>query len=336
MKIKSLAVQGLCSAILVGLSVAPVWADVASEARKMAEPVMAAANEAVAQDATQPVANQIGETAQATDAAAQLDASQSTGTVATPAEAGGATTQVESRPSTLEERRAARQQMESKALAEPTDYTSTYVEENLANPTIGTPTEGQVYQELSADLNHDQHLERVTLIPFATSEYGDVYMQLTVFNDKDEIIYQSPKVTDCDNVKTFALYNAGECALQLLYDLDGDGNFELLESLPRSDVRPKPYRIWRWDGDKFVYLMDFTFQTSARDHELFVYDERQWDGVEDIAWLENIAVRGGELKADVMSWKSYGMAQGKAVLEPFGYRGLKVKRWEKHILNVQY
>ena len=324
MKVQSLVIQGMCSAILLAASVAPVWAEAVSNATTPSEPVVAAAN-----NATEPVTIE-GEEVVQTMVDQSAEAAVSNGAAAEEP------VKMEVRPSSLSERRAVRRQIEANSVSEPADYTARCVEENLENPTIGVPTEGQVYQELSADLNHDQHIERVTLIPFATNEYGETFMRLTVFNDKNEIIYQTPRLTDYENVKTWALTNAGDYSLQLLYDLDGDGKIELLAGKPRSDVRPKPYRLWRWDGDKFVYLKDFTFQASERDRELFTLQEKHWDGVENVAWLENIAVRGGELKADVAAWKSYGMAQGKVVLEPNGTRGLKVVRWEKHIMDMRY
>lgn len=114
------------------------------------------------------------------------------------------------------------------------------------------------YDRLSADLNNDGHVERVSLVgkeiegDYTMGGTWDAY-QIVVKNDQGKIIWRSP-----DYPITFA-YGAGNCKSCLLADLDGDGCQELvLVSDQFGSYRHctyakfyPPYRVYTWKNQAF-------------------------------------------------------------------------------------
>ncbi|MDO5295387.1 MAG: hypothetical protein Q4F00_01930 [bacterium] len=229
--------------------------------------------------------------------------------------------------------------------AEPHDYAPKFDQEDPPEekPQVDftvaerpAPQVGKVYQELYGDLDRDGHTERVALIPFQV-EQDNTFMQLVVFNDKDQEIWRTPRLTDPENKRTFGQFVYGNFEMQLLCDLDKDGYMDLIFSTPRSDVRPMPYRVFKWDGDKFVYAFDGALERSKDDKELFLWNTKGWDGIEGVCWLDGIHEENGQIKSRIISCeKGYKIKEGEAFFKITNKRGFRVTRWTKHLLDVKF
>lgn len=233
--------------------------------------------------------------------------------------------------------------------AEPHDYAPKFNQEDppaekpqadLETSEHSAPQVGQVFQELHGDLDRDGHVERVTLIPFQV-EQDNTFMQLVVFNDQNKVIWTTPRLTDPENKRTFGQFVYGNCELQMLCDLDKDGYMDLICSTPRSDVRPMPYRVFKWDGDKFVYAFDGSLERVNYDKELFLWNTKGWNGTSRVCWLDGIHEENGQIKARVLECgpneqNIFEIKEGEAYFKVADKRGFRVTRWTKHLLDVKY
>ncbi len=233
--------------------------------------------------------------------------------------------------------------------AEPHDYAPKFDQEeppaekpqaDLEKAEPPAPVVGQIYQELHGDLDRDGHVERVTLIPFQV-EQDNTFMQLVVFNDQNKVIWTTPRLTDPENKRTFGQFVYGNCELQMLCDLDKDGYMDLICSTPRSDVRPMPYRVFKWDGDKFVYAFDGSLERVNYDKELFLWNTKGWNGTSRVCWLDGIHEENGQIKARVLECgpnkqNIFEIKEGEAYFKVADKRGFRVTRWTKHLLDVKY
>lgn len=229
--------------------------------------------------------------------------------------------------------------------AEPSGYAPKFVGENSEEkveiprtPRVSkTPVVGEVFQEFKADINRDGHKERVILMPFVAKDEG-TFMRLMVYNHRDELIWQTPNLTDPTNKRTFGAYDWGICDIQALCDIDKDGYMDLIGTMPRSDVRPAYFRVWKWDGDKFVYQFTSYLVEKGKGSEIFAWSKKDWDGISDIRWVDGLDnTEDGNLKANIVSYeKPNKVNYGVAKLSYAAKERFKVVKWFKHILDIKY
>ncbi len=104
---------------------------------------------------------------------------------------------------------------------------------------------------LKGDIDGDGELEIVAWHKFAQKELGDFY-QLLVYSLDGELLWSGPKVTDSDNSYIFGEWDFGISMPEVLIDIDKDNSAELLAPAPQSDVSVQFYRVFKWNGKRFV------------------------------------------------------------------------------------
>ncbi|MFN8610670.1 MAG: hypothetical protein U0931_24225 [Vulcanimicrobiota bacterium] len=122
---------------------------------------------------------------------------------------------------------------------------------------------GQSYQKTRVDLDHDGKPESVGL-RCESSQQGNWYSRLTVWDRQGRIVWQS--MPSKRGVWAFGGWDWGISDLQLVADIDGDGQVEALSPEPQSDVRPVTYRIYRWGGQSFTYVRSAQLGSDAPGH----------------------------------------------------------------------
>ncbi len=204
-----------------------------------------------------------------------------------------------------------------------------------ANVGSDYPPVGQVYQELTGDLDRDGQIKRVALIPFLLDKDKDAcFMQLVVSDSNGKVLWRSPRLTDETYRKTWGCYAWGQDALMILQDLDNDGHPELISTCPRSDVSPQKYKVWKWDGDKFIYQFTAALLEVEPESGVFKWDTQFWDGHEKTCWIDRLEHKDGRLVSKMTYWD-------RELQSPSAYmrvipNGFKVEEWIKRIRYIKY
>lgn len=178
-----------------------------------------------------------------------------------------------------------------------------------------TPHKGEAYQVTSIDLDGDGRPEKVGLRCTDTKESG-WSSRLTVWDAQGKIRWQS--MPSRVGVWAFGGWDWGISDLQLVADIDGDGQIEALSPAPASDVRPVTFRIYRWTGRSFEHVRNGTL--LARSEEEFSWGNSDQGN----RWIG--AFRKG-LTATIWSNSADGQSLTReALVEPTA-TGFRVKKW---------
>ena len=203
------------------------------------------------------------------------------------------------------------------------------------------PQVGEVWQELSGDIDSDGQSERVCLVPFEIDESGQAFMQLKVYDHTGEMIWETPKIKDYANKRAFGNYNFGDTDIQLLCDLDKDGRMDLIGAMPRSDMRPILYRVWTWTGGcfepKFTGYLYEVASDNGEHSNVYKWSHKLWNGSSSLRWIDHLSQNGSEIVADIIDVESGKLEPltGKAQVQIY-HSGFLVSDWLKHIVRVKY
>jgi hypothetical protein len=66
--------------------------------------------------------------------------------------------------------------------------------------------------------------------------------------------WSSPRVETNDGDLSFGTWADGNGLPVLFDDIDGDGQVEMVAMVPKADMTPTRYRIFRWDGHSLMLL----------------------------------------------------------------------------------
>ena len=116
------------------------------------------------------------------------------------------------------------------------------------------------HQKFSVDLNRDGRPEQVVL---AYYKVGQVQLgQLQVLSPQGKVIWASPKLKDAFEDSPWQFLGELDLGdISWIDDYDRDGQVDLCATDQKSDVSPTRFRLFHWDGKRFVY--DQTYNLTA-------------------------------------------------------------------------
>lgn len=79
------------------------------------------------------------------------------------------------------------------------------------------------------------------------------YAQVSILKD-GVTLWASPRVATNDLELSFGTWADGNGLPILFDDIDSDGQVELIAMVPKADMTPTRYRLFRWDGQRPVLL----------------------------------------------------------------------------------
>lgn len=124
----------------------------------------------------------------------------------------------------------------------------------------------QLMSPLNIDLDGDGRVETVGLKTYDVK--GVRYGQLVVMNSDGPPRWEAP---NADPFIFLGEFDLGE--LEAVGDFDGDGKIELLGTYQKSDVSPTKFRLFRWDGKKFVHLKSGYLTQAPQKPATFVWSD---------------------------------------------------------------
>ena len=195
------------------------------------------------------------------------------------------------------------------------------------------PKVGQTYQSKFIDLTGDGKVEKVVLSAYNIDPEMDGHWgRLRVLDSQGKAIWEGPKATQTDQPFAFGSWPYGVSGLEWLGDIDGDKKIELLAPRPISDVSPKTYHRYRWNGKAFVSLGPKMLLESPIGSGRFLWkDPVEWDGSSPLSWVMTLSGDPKQKVAEIMSFGNGGeFKSGQAVMRGDGL-GLTVVSWNRQL-----
>jgi len=214
---------------------------------------------------------------------------------------------------------------------------------NTKNPSILPPTSTKVSpllemiplkNRLRGDIDGDGLSETIAWKRFATTDLGDFY-QLYVFDDDGGLLWKGPAQADSKNRYIFGDWDFGESLPEALLDLDGDRQAELLAPSPQSDISPVFYRIFGWNGKRFVERRPGVLMQSKDDPSRFVWVNPYPKEGDRGVWISRIIPQNSiyNAKVEVIEAKSGSYRMGRAIVR-FVPWGAHIIEWEKPLSPI--
>ncbi|MCL5773017.1 MAG: hypothetical protein M1536_01360 [Firmicutes bacterium] len=186
--------------------------------------------------------------------------------------------------------------------------------------------EGQTYKSFFVDLNKDGHKEKIAVKVYGVSGY-EWFAQIVVFDSSGKVIWKGPADKNRANPLVFGNFDYGSALPEVVRDMDDDGSVEMIATTPVSDVRPQPFRLFRWNGKKFVYVFIKTLMEKPAGSGVFVWSK---PGPPEGCWITELR----EIKeyknfiAEVFEYKKEKTRGGSAEVASSA-AGFKVVKWIK-------
>ncbi len=180
----------------------------------------------------------------------------------------------------------------------------------------------------SVDLDHDGRKEKVLWQKFAETENDGSFFQLLVLDAGGGILWEGPKKADAGNPLVFGRWHFGISLPQLVADIDGDGEVELVAPAPQGDVSPTAFRVLRWTAGRFVTVRTAQLLESPRGSGKF-----PWSNTSDYegTWVNSfLGVNAdGSLKVELFDYQGGESVRGGVVHLALAGQGYKISRWVK-------
>ncbi|MCR5660765.1 MAG: hypothetical protein K6G50_01385 [bacterium] len=190
------------------------------------------------------------------------------------------------------------------------------------------PVNGQTYKEIKVDLDKDGHQERVFLEAYNCGEY-QFFGQLKVADDQGNIIWHGPRPTDPADPAMFGGFDYGVADMEAIFDVFGDGAKCIIGSMPQSDVRPQVWRVWKWDGKKFVRKFAKCLVEKPANSGHYLWVEAPYDYGRD-RWISRFQVNeNGRIIADITDYTDPTKCKwGQAFVAPYANgKGMHIVKW---------
>ncbi len=197
------------------------------------------------------------------------------------------------------------------------------------------PQTGQNYQSKTIDLNGDGKVEKVVLSAYNIDKNMEGHWgQLRVLNGQGKPIWEAPKTKNVGQPFAFGSWPYGVTGIEWLGDIDGDKKIELLAPRPISDVSPKTYLRYRWNGKAFISLGPKMLLESPIGSGRFLWkDPVEWDGSSALSWVMTLSGDPKEKAAEIMTYGIGGeFKSGQAVMKGDGL-GLTVVSWKRPLAS---
>ncbi len=176
---------------------------------------------------------------------------------------------------------------------------------------------------LYGDIDGDGREESMELRRSGEGELGGFY-QLAVIDDDGSLLWQGPKSTDIENRFVFYETHVGISMPELLYDIDGDGHYELIAPEPQSDVSPTYFRVLKWLGKRFRIVPSKALMLTSQNRF-----EWQLTNAYEGVWVSGFVSAGADgVRAKVTRYID-GEYQGGEALLRFDPKGAAIVKWIK-------
>lgn len=142
--------------------------------------------------------------------------------------------------------------------------------EELKEPSVGDV----VFKATEAGLDVTATVSKITDEGF--------FATLAVIKES-ETVWESEEVSDPFDTFAFGVWFDGAGLPVLWGDIDGDGKFELIAPLPKGDLSPQLFRVYRWTGDDLLYLKKRCLIKSSSGN--YVWSSRGGE-FEEGSWVE--------------------------------------------------
>jgi|GEM_PF-1462680 len=183
-------------------------------------------------------------------------------------------------------------------------------------------------QRLLGDIDGDGVEDILVWRKSVSKEIGDFY-RLFLYRKDGKLLWQSPKSDNSDDPYAFGSWDFGESLPEVLADIDGDGQAEMLAPAPASDVSPVYYRIFGWNGHRLIPRRPAVLMCSREKRYRFVWVNPYPGGGTEGCWVSSLHPDeiAGEAEAVLVRVSpGGGMQMGKALLR-FDPYGAKALRW---------
>lgn len=192
---------------------------------------------------------------------------------------------------------------------------------------------GQIFQNFFVDLNGDGTRENVQVKVYGLAE-SEWFAQILVRDDKGKLIWQGPHNKNRQDPLVFGNFNYGSAMPQALGDFNGDGKIELIATSPVSDLRPQSFRLFVWQGGKFVFVAEKTLLENPAGSGIYRWS-KVWGadcGTPHGLWI--MAVKAdkdpGRYLVEVLSADSrLGVAKAVPTAQ-----GFKIINWQKKLKTL--
>ena len=108
------------------------------------------------------------------------------------------------------------------------------------------------HQRIPVDLDGDGVSEQVALQLYGIGSVSKA--QLVVLDSRGRLLWQAPRVKEVYSDSPWSFlgeFDMGDICW--VDDYDQDGRVDLCATRQKSDVSPTRYRLFHWDGQRFVY-----------------------------------------------------------------------------------
>lgn len=113
------------------------------------------------------------------------------------------------------------------------------------------------------------------------------YAQLSLIDD-GTIVWSSPKVDRNDHELAFGTWYEGNGLPLSFDDIDGDGFPELLAPVPKADLTPTEFRVFRWDGHQLQLVRKAALVRSDEDSDGFSWTEVDPEEFGPLVWIDDL------------------------------------------------
>ena len=180
---------------------------------------------------------------------------------------------------------------------------------------------------LKVDINCDGKKEIIVWKKFAHDNRGNYY-QLMIFDFGGTLLWEGPKEKNINNRLIFGDWDIGTSFPQVLADVDGDCQLELLAPIASSELSPQYFKRLKWDKDMMVALEDAILMHSKSNSKEYIWVENYKGNGLNTGWVMNLypTKHINEAEADTVYMDRYGNATFNKVLLEFNPKGASVKR----------
>lgn len=160
--------------------------------------------------------------------------------------------------------------------------------------------EGQLYKTIRYDVNSDGVDEIVALSAYKVE--GNEYLGQLIVTDLDgQHLFEGPRPDKGTDPLAFGHFYYGNADIQaIIADEDDNGaHISLIGAMPVSDLRPTPFRVWRWNDGMFIPEFVNTLLEWPAESNCYVWKEKDFEYAED-RWISKFYYNNsGELMATV-------------------------------------
>lgn len=128
--------------------------------------------------------------------------------------------------------------------------------------------------------------------------------------ESGQVVWSSPPVDRNDHDLAFGTWYDGNGLPCWFGDIDGDGKIEMLASVPKADMTPTRFRVFRWsDGELTLLRKEALLWTDA---DNFAWSDFDPDDEGPLAWIDFF--QDGE--AHIVHRRRATVTRRTALLEP--------------------